>query len=473
MKFTRIVFLLCAVWDIFFYYFAPKQAYMQGLLESWYMANGLAPYKDFVNAYPPFLKGVMYIFHSIFGYGLWTSSALSLLFTLLVLSILYVFVTRKIRGRLQFIPLVFFTLWNSYLGGNLFSATSFLGLLLLLSYLSWERCIRSASKARAVTTGILFSASVLTIQIVAPFFAVLTIGFITLCAKRRWKYVSFFFLGGAIPVLLTILWVYAQNIVPEFLYWNVAYYFGGYPYSALHKELSAVLAFVAIHVPVMLYSIARGIDRKHKAWTITAVAALLLSFWNAVFHPMRFQVSLPLMSALLGLGIDRYPFKTKKSLLVGMVIGINVVCFILYIAPNFHASISTKNTHRLISEVYPNDPMYDTVEWTKTHTAASSRVFVLGDAYFYLAAKRLPANHRNALGVEPIVFHPLSTFQNEIKSAQPDYWMIDERLFLTYSNWSQDVVSATIKDFLSCQKIVAQFEYWTLYENITTCTESK
>ncbi len=431
---------------------------MQGLLESWYASQGLIFYRDATNAYLPFLKFVMWTFHSLFGYSLVLSAVLSPLLSTTISMLLY-YLNRRAQGIYRVVPVIFFALWNSYLGGNMFSVTSFLGLMLLITYVLWDRCWNKPNVITSFMFGVFCSISVLTLQIVAPFISFLGVTFAVRAMKRNRKQLLPFFVGGITPVTMVLLWAYSAGILTEFFYWNFWYYFGGYPYASLGKDVSTIAVFIAVHVPLVLYAL----SKRHVLGTISLVV-LMSTFWFAVFHPMRFQISLPIIALIYGKGLENRGSGNFKNYIAGGMIALSGLVFVLYAAPHYNIALSVKNTNRLVSEVYKGDPMYDAVAWVKENTPSDAKIFVLADTYFYLASKRLPVNPRSALGVEPIFFYPITAFTQEIHSRPPDYWAIDERLFISYSNWGSDDVTAAMKGFLQCQTVTATFDYWKIYK---------
>lgn len=479
MKFTKntvdkivfLTFLICVFAEISLFVFAPKQAYMQGLLESWYARNGLLFYKDIVNAYPPFLKFLMYLFHFVAGYSLIPSALLSPILSIGALALLYIQSRKWLTGIVQIVPIVFFEIWNNYLGGNMFSTTSFLGLLLFIAFLLWINWWQKPTRVKSALLGLMFSFSVMTLQILVPFITTLGLSILFRSMKaRKVNYFLIFCLWFIVPWLVLFAWVLQNNILSEFMYWNFFYYFGGYPYSSLGRDLIPLLVFFSIHSPFVIFLFTANKDKKNillNAFTIISITVLLLTFWLAVFHPMRFQISLPIISFLFGMALEKYAQIRRNrlfSFIVGGVIGFNLLIFAMFVWPKHTNSFSVKNVDRLISEVYPGDPMYDSVEWAKVNIPEGSRIFVWADTYFYLAAKRLPANPRNTLGVEPILFYPVAEFKKEIIAHPPDYWVIDERLFVYYSSWKADDAAGAIKDFLKCQKLLKKFDYWAIYQ---------
>lgn len=471
------VLFLSIIWEIIVFIFAPKQAYVLGLLESWYFKNGLLFYKDMANAYTPLLNFIMYAYHELFGYGLNQTILLAPIVSIANLVILYLVGRKWLSGLSRIAPLIFYEIWAGYLGANSFTTTSFLGILILISFIYWLGWLKKPQKTLSFVLGLLFSFSVLTIQIVAPFIAVLSLAVLVKSIKlKKIIYFIYLCLGIIIPVGILFYWVWANNIVNEFLYWNILYYFDGYPYSGLTKDVSMVAAFVAIHSTILVYSLGapRDEDRIQYVYTILSILVIALTFWFSVFHPFRFQISLPLMSLILGMGIERYLSGKRsklKNFILGVALGATVLCSILYIIPRYFISLSFKNVGRIISEVYPGDLMFDTVEWVKSNTPINSKIFLLGDTYFYFVAKRLPANYRNALGNEQMLFFPLNKLQEELMANRPDYWVIDERLYLTYSNWNKNNLSVTIKKFLSCQTEIKKFDYW-IVAKLNSSTEA-
>lgn len=459
-RFPLVVLFTCIAFQLIYFVFAPKQAYMQGLLESWYASRGLIFYKDATNAYLPFLKFVMWGFHSVFGYSLVLSAVLSPLLSIAItLSLYHLTLARKADSIYRVAPIIFFTLWNSYLGGNMFSVTSFLGLLLLFTYALWSMWWNKPKSITAFLFGTFSSISVLTLQIVAPFVAFLGLAFIARAIRRERTQLFPYLVGGTMPVALVLIWVYRAGIVTEFFYWNFWYYFGGYPYASLGKDTTTILVYIAVHVPLVLYAL----SKKHLLGAVSLLV-LMSTFWFAVFHPMRFQISLPLIALVYGRALESRGKGKLKNFVAGGTIALSGLVFVFYAVPYYKTALSVKNTDKLVSEVYKGDPMYDAVAWVKVNTPPDARIFVLADTYFYLAAKRLPVNHRSALGVEPIFFYPIPVFTQEIHRRPPDYWIIDERLFISYSNWGSDDVSAAMKAFLQCQSVTATFDYWKIYK---------
>lgn len=484
-KSLLVLFLVSIAFAVLTFVQFPKHAFLYGLIQSWFMSKGLVIYRDFVDAYLPLLKLLSIPVHQIFGFNQWVTIIASPILSILISVILYLMSKRWLKGISRFIPLLIFNIWNPFISGNQFTTTGFVGFCLLLMLYFWFDWVERKKSLSLFLTGLFGSTAILSLQIVVPFVMILLLTslFVSKNELSLLKRIIIILAGVLIPVIYVLLWFWTKGALYEFFYWNFLYYFqGGYPYSDLGRDPSLVLIFFSLHAPVLLCvaylftKVSKSDIFRPYTYLLFVVAFLSLPviFWFAVFHPMRFQISLPIFAFLFGfcwhLKSDLKKMRHRQIALTALVAIAAFQMFTLfkYAAPLYAKQIQGKQSSFIISKVYPNDSMFPAIEWVKNNTQEKDTIFVIGDTLFYFDAKRLPANSRST-ATEPIVYVPLDSLSNELKQESPNYWIIDERMFLRFSKeWKMPEVTDYFENALSCQKKVISFDYWSIYEQINS-----
>ncbi len=480
-----LLVLLGLGWEIFSFIKFPKQAWVQGLTEAWFVSNGLSFYKDFLGTYTPFLRATMIPLHNIFGYTHGVTIGLYLVTSLSTFLLLFYATIKWIKGWARILPILFFTAWNQYLTGNHFTTPTFLGLICLLTFCLWRSYLDNKNIPKAFFIGILSGIGVFSMQILTPFVGVIfaSLLFVSLNIKNGLKqfYVAILgFLTIAAPILL---WLLKQGIFNDFYYWTIKYHFIDYPYTAYGKSLNDILVFLAVHSPLLLIFLPlfslyprnkfRGIMLENKnnfflIFFILIILSLAAPIWFAIFHPIRFQTTLPLLSFALGLGLFQIyalsnNFRKLQIFLFSIILFFNVISWLRIVPSYYQRNFDYPVNKQIISKFYPDDPMYGALDWIKNNTPLNSKLFVLGDSLFYFEAKRLPSSTRATTNI-PIAYQPRDKFINELKNKPPDYWVIDERSWKRFEDFGFKDTATLLKNLLLCNKLLIRIDYVAIYK---------
>jgi hypothetical protein len=441
----------------------PKQAFMQAFWEAWFVDKGLYFYKDFGSNYFPFLRMLLVPYHQLLGFNQWPTIVLSPINTIATLVILYWASRKWLMGKFQFIPIAFFSLWNYFLGQNHFVTTTFLGTTVLTTIILWLNFWEKPSKKSAFLTAFFASASLMSMQIVAPF-SLLVLTSIYLRGYFIWGSFGFF-----LPISYVLFLVFKNNIFVDFYKWTFPYHLDQYPYKKLGKSPEALMVFFSIHLPLVFMGLNVLSSKKNRLKNIILLAiicTLPAMFWFAIFHPLRFQISLPTVSLIFALGLQNSIKVNKRltSLLFLSFLSLNILSFTKYAVPKIKSNLKYNKKQPILSQLYEPDPMIETIEWIKRNTKEDDKLFALTDPILFIYSSRLPSNPRTVIPV-PFTFLPLDTFEQELRFQKTDYWIIDDRLLeerfpdMGYTNVSEFFLS-----LLSQKHKVANIQYISIYK---------
>lgn len=470
-KWLKIAFLIAVLWELFIFIKLPKQAFIQGLLESWLVSQGLIFYKDFGGQYLPFLRLLMVPLHNIFGFNQYTTIVLAPITSITILLILFKACEKWLTGWFKLIPIIFFTVWHTFLSNNHFVATSFLGASVLISVILWLLWWEKQTRIKSFLIGLLSAFSVFTLQIVLPFYVILNLSFLLKLRDQGIRKVcSHFlmsFLGFLIPTLIIVLWSLSKGALYDLYTATIKYHFTNYPYSSLGRGTENILIFLSIHLPIILFFITNFKNLRNLSLAFLAIS-LPLTFWFAIFHPLRFEISLPSFALLFGVAVqdifrnESLKFRKISYLLLFLILAVNFFTIAKYRLISYKEKLfETVYSHQIISKIYPDDPMYDAVNWIRINSNSQDKIFVLGDALFYVESGRLPANRR-AVASEPFVYVPFEEFKAELEDRWPSYWVVDERLWKRFDDFGYKELARSFQELIKKDPVVARFDYWTI-----------
>ena len=472
-----IVLVASVFWLLYAFYRFPRQSWVDGLLESWFLSKGLVMYRDFTNQYPPLLFIILMPFHKIFGFSQNPTMYLAPITSLGTLAVLAYVSFKWLKGWVKIIPIMFYAFWDPILSENHFMTTSFHSIINLLVFVVWWSWYAAPKKIKAFILGLLLSLSLLTMQIVVFFIALIFVSVLYRVLKDRKKVGdSHFFLvllGFLLPCLLVIWWLFKTGAFPDFYYWNITYYFPGiYPFFAMGKGARDLRMYLAIISPILILAyvwftkISRNGFFTQTFYAVVVAASLPATFWFAIFHPSRFYMMMPIFALIFGLGTNIF-FKEKtknKKIFALMMAGIvffNLLVFIKDLTPIYAKFINHPREYQMLDRIYENDPIYQSIEWVKNNTPENSRLFVTETSLFYFASRRLPSSSRATMSL-PWVFEPLSLFKEELIKNPPDYWVIDERNWIRFKNFGYQHIVDFFKKIITCDRPIIKFDYITI-----------
>lgn len=486
-KILLLLIIAGILWELFVFIRFPKQAWVEGLLEAWYAYKGLVFYKDFTTTYLPFLHLIMVPFHMLFGFTQFPTIVLSPIISITTFLLLIYFSWKFLSGWIRFIPPLFFLFWDPILNENHFSTASFQGLINLLIFIIWIFWFRKPKRIYSFWIGFFSSINFLSLQMVAPFIGIISISLLYRYFKKEARLDSLltYSLGFLIPVLMVLIYFLSKNALWDLYYWNILYYLQDYPYAeSLGRGFTNTLIFFAVFSPLISFTIPAYLLVKKKFFErlelfsineyffiFLSIFSLTLTFWFAIFHPVRFQIGMPLSAILLGIYLHEF-IRHKKlfisNLLILLFIGLlNIWVSIEYIIPKYESMFNHPQKYPILTAVYQDDPMFETIKWIKSHTKEMDKIIVLADPLFYLETNRLPA-HRRATKNLPFLWMPLDGLDDELRKSPIAYWVIDERLIQDrFVEYGYPLVSDFFIEAYKCDPIVFQYEYFIIRKRQT------
>lgn len=487
-------FFICAVLfgillELFVFYRLPKQAWTEALLEAWYTYNGLIFYKDFTNQYFPFLHMLMVPYHILFGFTQTPTIILAPVNSLIVLALLSIVSYRWLSGWYRILPVVFFLFWDPILSENHYSTLGFLEFVNFSVFILWRIWFKRPSNLVAFMIGLGLSASFFSMHITVVYVFVIFLSILikVLLERRNIWSLAYPLVGFLIPAIFILTWILNKGAWQSFYYWNVAYYFSGYyPYAGMGRGFVNTTLFVAVFSPLLFlmrllylnitiktFNMKKIFGDKNVlelVFMILVLFSLPITIWFAIFHPIRFQLAIPIFAFTLGFGIQSLNKLEKKislttTVIIILILATNIVSFFAYMLPKYRSGWNYSQKYNILSKVYPHDPMYTTIQWIRNNTPTDSKLFVLADPLFYIETNRLPANPRGTMS-QPFVFQPLEAFAEEIRVKPPDYWVIDERLLSErFYQFGYGYIAEFFNKLLKCEPVVVKIEYITIREH--------
>lgn len=469
-KWLVIVFSLAVLWELFIFVRLPKQAFIQGLFESWFVSNGLVFYRDFFGAYLPFLRLLMIPLHEIFGYNQYTTIVLAPITSISVLLILFLASRKWLTGWFGLVPIIFFSVWHTFLpNNNHFVASTFLGVNVLISLILWLLWWNKPTKSKSFLVGLFTAFGVFSVQIVLPFYVILNATFFLKFRgriKESLNHLRASLFGFLIPTLVIFLWFLEKGALYDLYVWTIKYHFTNYPYASFGRGTEDVLIYLSIHLPIIVF-LAANLKKIKEVAIFFMYISLPLVFWFAMFGPTRFEISLPSFALIFGLAVQSM-FKNESTklqrfcfVILALVLLVNFYTITKYKLVTYKEKLfETNYTHQIISKIYPDDPMYNAVEWMKVNSNPEDKIFVLGDVLFYVESERLPAN--KAIASEPFAFVSFEEFRTEIENSWPSYWAIDERLWKRFDDFGYSELRISFQKLIEKDPVVARFDYWTI-----------
>lgn len=476
-----LVFILAVAWEVFVFLNFPQQAFVQGLVESWFVSKGLFFYKDFAGTYMPFLRLLMVPYHAAFGYTQQATMLLAPLFSIATLAVLAYASVKYLTSWARFVPIIFFVSWNQFIGENHFTTTTFLGFLVLVTLLFWWSFFKKPQRIKLLFLGMLSGFCLLTLQLMASLVGVILVSVVFKAIKDRgWsKNLAYYFIGFLFPIVAILAIMTINGALPAFYYWTVVYHLTDYPYAGFGKTTQDTLTFFSIHSPLALLGFIGYYNIFKKDYSaslqlfflLLALLVLAVSFWFALFHPLRFQITLPAISFAFGIALQQVIKIRPLFRLLGLVLVVAIIWFNFkniyeYVLPRYEGILLDPPERQIVSWLYEDDPMYRAVVWIKQNTPPESRIFVLGDILFYFESERLISHARGASNI-PFYFQSFDLFLEEILQKPPDYWVIDERDFRRFKEFEYGHLVDPFQKLLNCQEEIARFDYWVVRKQVS------
>lgn len=481
LKNPKIIFYLCSGWLIVNFLFIPHYVELTGVLETWFVQQGLVYYRDFSAYHFPLGRLVLLPLHILSDWNLEYDPLLALLIAFGTMLVILKFGSKHLGEVGTSIALIFFSLFYWYAAtGILFFHEQLIGLLLaIIIYLVFQTAKSVTTLRNLFLIGFFCSLTVLSGQL-----AVITVGTISLLllvkANQNLKSIvaktkALAFLAGLIlPFALVTIYFLTTGGLYEFYFYNVPYYFLYANYKKSSLLSLPILDLFVFYLPLVLLSLNLGhllLNRvkikKNYIYTFILSASTIPFVLFSIYHPHHLNFALPVLALTAGWAYKSH-FLDKKHTLKWVTIPL--LLFGLFIITT---SIITWHTERykdsiqwrIANDLYPDsqDPMQEAVLWIKNNTTGDARIMVMGDALFYLRSNRLPSA-RPAKGM-PYAWNPMTQVEQELVSQRPRYWIISERFLERMINYysRQDIYDFMNKEIDTCFEKIAEFEDWKIW----------
>ena len=477
-KLFFLVIFAGLIWELTVFYRFPKEAWIDGLMQGWYMSQGLVIYKDTSSMYFPILYLLMIPFHQVFGFTQTPTLLLAPINSLLLFMLLSFTSWKWLKGWFRILPLVFFLIWEPYLGANRFSSTAFLNTMTFIVFILWWKWFERPQKITAFLMGLFLGVSMLTVQIVGLFVGVVVFSvFLKYWVERRYPdSLTSVLAGFFLPITFVLLWLISHNALSDFWTRAIAYYFAGsgYPYS-MGRGLDNILVFIAVfsslsllfrNIQLQLSNSRKGNDSLRYVFLTLILLSFAIPFWFAVFHYSRFQSSLAICSFVFGFTIQQLLVSKKKNVIfnrfmIGIIVAVNVFGIYQVLIPKYRYNFNFPIEKTVLTKVYKDDPFLEVIRWVRKNTPDNAKILAMTDSLIYLETNRLPVN-AHATSNLPVVYEPLDQFKQKIKNQPPDYWIIDERQWKRFNEFGYEKTAKLLQKILSCETEAAKIEYITI-----------
>lgn len=465
--FASIFFLTLA------FIFIPHTIELSATLDTWLPYKGLTIYKDFNSFHFPIGRFILIPVHLLSNWNLELDPFVGLAVGIANLFIIYQIGKKYFSETGTSIAIIFFSVFFWFFAtGIIYFHELLISLLLSLSTLLLFQLNKNLKKENLFLVGLVLSLAEASGQIASFTVAsgILIVLYILVKNKESLirNFISFG-LGLIFPFIVLVLYFYTKSALWEFIYWNTLYYF---TYSTSISPISELpkREILAFYIPLIMLLIVffyklknrLEISQNHLVITVLSISSLPFIIYS-IFHLHHLNYPLGILAIAAGFSIDEIKnIKTGKGLiviftLVFLLLGIQTL-FPWYIERLSHPSLKIAN------DVYPEDPMYDSIEWVKQSTDKSHTLIVVGDPLFYMRANRLPASRP----IKSIIvsWEPIGEISREIKVTPPDYWIVDantiKSLLEIYKK--QDMVDFVNEELQSGYSKRVTFKNWEIWE---------
>lgn len=479
----KFILLLAIMWQLILYFRLPGFIWEDAFVISWFVDQGLKFYTEFDGGrYFPLLKLIMIPIGKVTNWNVDTTIVLGLFLSLAVILLIY-YVSRKI-SRIQFIPLIFFTIWFGFiLKQNTFEVNLFLGTLFLAEIFLFSVWLKKPKKEIAFLIGFVSSIAVFSEQI-ALIFSV-TLFFMTVTFAKTVNFTNKkIFQETIIPIVLgfmvipipMILWFYSQGLINQFIQNNLLYYIqgSGYPFNKFFPSDYMVMLFF-LSTPFILLTI-RSLNKEKinlikngdkNTWLELSIWLYLLTSivltLIAVLHPRRYLLILPVLSVLSGIEYQKFKIAGKfyKFFAVLLFLGFLIYSFTT-IVPWYRDTLIKGRQFTIYNLPHPGDHSYEAIDWIKKNTGSQTRIFSFETMITYFETGRLPIINRTY--ILPWAFEPFDEMKTLLEKNKANYWLVDERHFIRFKNLGYGYQADYIRSYLDKHyRKIQSFQWVSIY----------
>ena len=251
--------------------------------------NGLLPYKQIFDQHFPSLLMTPFNFYDL-GLRNPESARLFLIGSVVITHLILFLISRKLLTN--FIYLIVQPLFEGYI----LWLDTFLAPILLLAFYFSQKIVHEKKDEYAIFTGLFLGLALFFKQVMFPLY--IAVGIYIFYKTRSLRNTAIYFITGAIPLLLTILWIFSKSLLPDFWYWAVQFNFE--VYSKLGRKLptfTQLARVVVFFLPAFYVVLARF--KKEKDFLLSGIF-LVFSLFTAVsrFEFVHLQPALPFVALL-------------------------------------------------------------------------------------------------------------------------------------------------------------------------------
>lgn len=414
-------------------FFLPFHIWDAGIARSWYMINGLIPYRDFVWIRMPLDLFIMEAWFNTFG-STGVAYQFFIYFLLVVLSVL-IFITGKVfLKRFYFLPFIFFNIFLFPLFQNTEEGEILVGifnvLLFLLVGLFFQKKNIKYLFAAGLISGISFVTKQNSVLVVGSVFLSLVLDSIINKEKITFflKKIALYSVGIIIPVLFIFLYFYLNKSLSDFLNYTLFFILGTYSKAQVNQGngLLIVFAYISLLVPFAFLIKKIGWKIQSGLFLILQIVVLFPSLLPS-FLSYRAFTAFPLISIVAGTLIGIILGKAKAITKV-------FVCFAFLIFLIFNWTFINSYIGSIKDgEIKPGqyitsygDRELEIADLIKKNSTKDEKIISYGNEMIYVLSDRLPAN--KYVDPFPYLLHPYDKTTKVFTDNPPKLMVYDESL---------------------------------------------
>jgi len=277
---------------------------------------------------------------------------------------------------------------------------------------------------------------------------------------------------GLVPITCVVVAYFLLNgVFREFLDATVLYYFDTSRYPAFEFSFNPrdLIMLTTMSMPsLLLLLINLRKNKEKKTGLLLLIFLTTFSIFFAVFHPRRFLYLLPLQSFAAGWIFQHLSElrNWKKNITIISLILFSVY-LVINIYPWYRTTISRGRIYKNYGLPEPGDYVYEASKWIRDNSSTNSKIHILGPNILYWQTQRLPANKKTYSAL-PWTYEPFEETKNLFTQNPADYWLVDERLFVRFTNWGYEYQSKFLREFLDNQyEKVFNKDWMSVYQHKT------
>lgn len=411
----------------------PFHVWDAGIARSWYMINGLIPYKDFVWIRMPLDLFIMEAWFKAFG-STGIAYQFFIYFLLITLSVL-IFITGKVvLKRFYFLPFIFFNIFLFPLFQNTEEGEILVGifnvLLFLLIVIFFQKKNMKYLFAAGLISGISFVTKQNSVLVIGSVFLSLILDSIINKEKIRFflKKIALYSAGIIIPVLFIFLYFYLNKGLSDFLNYTFFFILGTYSKAQVNQGngLLIVFAYISLLIPFAFLIKKTGWKIQSGLFLVLQIIALFPSLLPS-FLSYRAFTAFPLISIVTGALIGIILGKTKS--ITKIIVAFAFLIFIIFNWTFIDSYIgSIKDGEVRLGQYITSyaDRELEIAGLIKKNSAKDEKIISYGSEMIYVLSDRLPAN--KYVDPFPYLLYPYDETTKVFTDNPPKLVVYDESL---------------------------------------------